>query len=131
MSYTPPPAVTTGQLATASDYNTYVKDNIIALHRFWTILDKSGTYAVTPADVNLRTIIQCTGTFVLSLPAANNASIEVPVNGLRIVNIGTGVITLTPTSPSTIIGAATFTVTIQYQSLEIIPDSATNDWRIF
>ena len=31
MAYNAPPPVTTGQLATASDYNTYVKDNIIAL----------------------------------------------------------------------------------------------------
>ena len=31
MSYSAPPAVTTGQLATASDHNTYTKDNIIAL----------------------------------------------------------------------------------------------------
>lgn len=31
MAYNAPPAVTTGQLATASDYNTYGKDNIIAL----------------------------------------------------------------------------------------------------
>ena len=31
MAYSVPPAVTTGQLATASDYNTFVKDNIIAL----------------------------------------------------------------------------------------------------
>ena len=31
MSYNAPPAVTTGQLATASDHNTYTKDNIIAL----------------------------------------------------------------------------------------------------
>lgn len=31
MAYNAPPAVTTGQLATASDHNTYTKDNIIAL----------------------------------------------------------------------------------------------------
>lgn len=32
MAYTDPPLVTTGQLATASDHNTYSRDNIIALH---------------------------------------------------------------------------------------------------
>lgn len=31
MPYSAPPSVTTGQLATASDHNTYTKDNIIAL----------------------------------------------------------------------------------------------------
>ena len=31
MAYNAPPSVTTGQLATASDHNTYSKDNIIAL----------------------------------------------------------------------------------------------------
>jgi hypothetical protein len=31
MAYNTPPPVTTGQLATASDYNTYIKDSIIAL----------------------------------------------------------------------------------------------------
>jgi len=130
MAYNTPPAVTTGQLATASDYNTYVKDNIISLHRFWTIVNKVALYTVVPADINLRTILQCSGTFVLTLPPANTGTIEVPVNGLRIVNTGTGTITLTP-SGGTIIGAATFIMTIQYQSLEIIPDAATNDWRIF
>lgn len=32
MAYNAPPSVTTGQLATASDHNTYSKDNIIAVH---------------------------------------------------------------------------------------------------
>jgi len=32
MAYNAPPLVTTGQLATASDYNTYVRDNIVAVH---------------------------------------------------------------------------------------------------
>lgn len=39
MAYSAPPAVTTGQLATASDHNTYTKDNIIAL--------RAGEIAVT------------------------------------------------------------------------------------
>lgn len=39
MAYSVPPAVTTGQLATASDHNTYTKDNIIAL--------RAGEIAVT------------------------------------------------------------------------------------
>jgi hypothetical protein len=96
----------------------------------WTLLPKSGTYTVTVSDVNGHTIVLCNGTFTLTLPAANDAGLDVPVHGLRVVNIGTGVITIAP-SAGTIIGEASFTLDLQYMSLELIPQATANDWRVF
>lgn len=44
MAYNTPPSVTTGQLATASDHNTYTKDNIIAL--------RNGEIAIASQDAD-------------------------------------------------------------------------------
>lgn len=103
---------------------------ISVLPATWTQLEKNGTYAVTVGDVNAKTIIICNGTFTLTLPAANNGGITVPVQGLRVVNVGTGVITVA-TAAGTIIGESTFTLDLQYESLEFIPNAAANDWRVF
>jgi hypothetical protein len=102
----------------------------ISLSQGWNYLAKNGAYTVTVGDVNNKTAIFCNGTFTLALPAANDGSLTIPNLGLRICNIGTGVITLAP-SAGTIIGAASFTLDIQYMSLEILPQAVANDWRIF
>lgn len=94
----------------------------------WTSLYKSGAYTVTVADINDKTAIFCTGTFSLELPAANDAGIDNPCNGLMIYNIGTGVITIDPTGANTILGAATFDLPIQYMSVMAMPDITNNDW---
>lgn len=96
----------------------------------WTLLPKSGTYTVTTTDVNGNTIILCNGTFTLTLPEANDVGILVPVHGLRIVNIGTGVITI-DTVGGTIIGEVSFELPLQYMSIEVVPQASPNDWRIF
>lgn len=97
----------------------------------WTLLPKIAAYTVTVGDVNGKTIVLCDGTFQLDLPAANNGGITVPVQGLRVVNIGTGVITIVPAS-GTIIGAASFEFDFgQWSSLEIVPRASDNNWMIF
>jgi hypothetical protein len=97
----------------------------------YTEVTKSALYTVTPTDINNKTCILCNGTFTLTLPAANNGSINTPPFGLRIINISTGVITLTPAS-GTILGAASYVFDFgQYSSGEIFPDTGNNDWKIF
>lgn len=96
----------------------------------WTQLVKVGVYTITVDEVNGKTIFYCNGTFTITLPAANNGLITTPVQGVRIVNIGTGVVTIA-TAAGTIIGAATFALDLQYMSLEVVPYPADNDWRVF
>jgi len=97
----------------------------------WTELFKTSNYTVTVTDINLKTVIFCTGTFTLSIPAANNGSLNNPYQGLRIVNLSTGIITITPAA-GTILGAASYSFNFgQYSSLEILPNATGNDWSIF
>jgi hypothetical protein len=118
-----------------ADATTYLRGDqtwqtITVAPATWTQLPKNGTYTVTVGDVNTKTIVICDGTFTLTLPAANNGGITVPVQGLRVVNIGTGVITVN-TAAGTIIGESTFLVNLQYMSLEFVPNAGANDWRVF
>lgn len=128
--------VPTARLGTGlADATTYLRGDqtwqvITVAPSTWTQLVKAGTYSVTVGDVNLKTIVICSGTFTLTLPAANDGGITVPVQGLRVVNVGTGTITVA-TAAGTIIGASTFTLDLQYESLEFIPNAADDDWRIF
>lgn len=102
----------------------------INLNQGWAILAKSGPYTIVVADVNNKTVIYCNGTFQLDLPAANDAGLTVPSTGIRIINIGTGVITVVPTS-GTIIGDASFELSLQWMSLEFFPQAVANNWSIF
>lgn len=97
----------------------------------YTVVSKNANYTVTTSDINSKTCIECNGTFTLSLPAANDAGISTPPFGLRVINVGTGVITISPAS-GTIIGALSYSFDFgQYSSIEFFPDSAATDWRIF
>lgn len=118
-----------------ADATTYLRGDqtwaaLVTATPKWTLLPKNGIYTVTVGDVNTNTVILCNGTFTLTLPAANNGALDVPGRGLRVVNIGTGIITVAPTS-GTIIGEASFSIPLQYMSLEFIPQASANDWRIF
>lgn len=118
-----------------ADATTYLRGDqswaaLVVATPKWTLLPKNGAYTVTVSDVNGNTIVICNGTFQLDIPSAANAGLDVPVRGLRIVNIGTGVITVVPAA-GTIIGAANFLLNLQYMSLELIPQASATDWRVF
>lgn len=118
-----------------ADATTYLRGDqtwaaLVVATPKWTLLPKNGAYTVTTTDVNGNTIVLCNGTFQLDIPSAANVSLDVPVRGLRVVNIGTGTITIVPAA-GTIIGQASFELPLQYMSIELIPQATATDWRIF
>jgi hypothetical protein len=71
MAYNAPPSVTTGQLATASDHNTYSKDNIIAL--------RAGEIALTSQAAG--DVITASSSTQLSRVAPGTAGMVLTSNG--------------------------------------------------
>jgi hypothetical protein len=75
MVWTTPTARTTGELITASIWNTDLKDDLLLLKTsigtdgfpLWTSITKAATYTWTTGDPNL---IYVSGTFTLSAPAS-------------------------------------------------------------
>jgi hypothetical protein len=65
-------------------------------------------------------IVLANGTFTVTLPAATTGNV------VDVKNVGTGVITVAPAS-GTIDGAATYPLSVQYQSITIVADG-TNWW---
>jgi len=82
---------------------------------------KTGTYTATTDDY----VIDCTsGTFTVNLPALLGRTGMV----LIIKNSGTGTITVDPNGAAVIDGAATYSLAVQYATIQIISDGT--DWKI-
>ena len=111
-------------------YKIVVKDSAAAIEYTWdqvylqsnsfSVVQKSGTYTATPDD---DIIICVSGTWTLSLQTV--ADFEHP---LDIVNVGTGTITIDPSSTQTIGGSATLTLA-PGQRIRIVPDTTSTTWR--
>lgn len=82
---------------------------------------KTSTYTASSAD---HTINCTSGTFTVNLPTASGITGRIYV----IKNSGTGVITVDGNSSETIDGAATYSLSVQYQSVTVQSDGA--NWII-
>jgi hypothetical protein len=82
---------------------------------------KTGTYTATTDDY----VIDCTsGTFTVTLPASSGRTGRI----LIIKNSGAGTITVDGNGAETIDGAATYSLAVQYATIQIISDGT--DWKI-
>lgn len=82
---------------------------------------KSSTYSITTLD----SVINCTsGTFTVTLPTA----IGVTGREYKIINSGTGVVTVATTSSQTIDGSTTASIPIHNMSLTVVSNGA--NWQI-
>jgi hypothetical protein len=82
---------------------------------------KTGAYTATNADY----VIDCTsGTFTVTLPASSGRTGRI----LIIKNSGAGTITVDGNGAETIDGAATYSLAVQYATIQIISDGT--NWKI-
>jgi hypothetical protein len=82
---------------------------------------KTGAYTATNDDY----VIDCTsGTFTVTLPASSGRTGRI----LIIKNSGAGTITVDGNASETIDGAATYSLAVQYATIQIISDGT--DWKI-
>jgi len=82
---------------------------------------KTGAYTATNDDY----VIDCTsGTFTVTLPASSGRTGRI----LIIKNSGAGTITVDGNGAETIDGAATYSLAVQYATIQIISDGT--DWKI-
>jgi hypothetical protein len=82
---------------------------------------KTGAYTATDADY----VIDCTsGTFTVTLPASSGRTGRI----LIIKNSGAGTITVDGNGAETIDGAATYSLAVQYATIQIISDGT--NWKI-
>jgi hypothetical protein len=82
---------------------------------------KTGAYTATNADY----VIDCTsGTFTVTLPASSGRTGRI----LIIKNSGAGVITVDGNASETIDGAATYSLAVQYATVQIMSDGT--NWKI-
>jgi hypothetical protein len=82
---------------------------------------KTGAYTATNADY----VIDCTfGTFTVTLPASSGRTGRI----LIIKNSGAGTITVDGNSSETIDGAATYAISVQYGTIQIMSDGT--NWKI-
>lgn len=77
----------------------------------------------------LCTMIEANGTFTVTLPAASTAT-NPGRNIIDIKNIGTGTITVARAGSDTIDGATSYSLSVQYQSITLIANTAGNGWLI-
>jgi hypothetical protein len=82
---------------------------------------KTGAYTATDADY----VIDCTsGTFTVTLPASSGRTGRI----LIIKNSGAGTITVDGNGAETIDGAATYSLAVQYATVQIMSDGT--NWKI-
>ena len=82
---------------------------------------KTGAYTATDADY----VIDCTsGTFTVTLPASSGRTGRI----LIIKNSGAGTITVDGNAAETIDGAATYAISVQYGTVQIMSDGT--NWKI-
>jgi hypothetical protein len=82
---------------------------------------KTGAYTATNDDY----VIDCTsGTFTVTLPASSGRTGRI----LIIKNSGAGTITVDGNASETIDGAATYAISVQYGTIQIISDGT--NWKI-
>jgi hypothetical protein len=82
---------------------------------------KTGAYTATDADY----VIDCTtGTFTVTLPASSGRTGRI----LIIKNSGAGTITVDGNAAETIDGAATYAISVQYGTIQIMSDGT--NWKI-
>ena len=82
---------------------------------------KTGAYTATDADY----VIDCTsGTFTVTLPASSGRTGRI----LIIKNSGAGTITVDGNAAETIDGAATYSLSVQYATIQIVSDGT--NWKI-
>jgi hypothetical protein len=82
---------------------------------------KTGAYTATDADY----VIDCTsGTFTVTLPASSGRTGRI----LIIKNSGAGTITVDGNASETIDGAATYSLSVQYATVQIMSDGT--NWKI-
>lgn len=111
-------------IGTASDNNIdklQVNGSISGTGMKQNYVTKTGTYTATTDDY----VIDCTsGTFTVNLPALVGRTGMV----LIIKNSGAGTITVDPNGAAVIDGAATYSLSVQYSTIQIISDGT--DWKI-
>jgi hypothetical protein len=96
MPYNAPPVVTTGQLALASDWNTYIKDNIIELRGGGVAIASQAAgdivYASSATQLarlaNAYGVVKCTGSGGVSIGPASNLRCDQESAGRCVLPVG-------------------------------------------
>lgn len=84
------------------------------------------TQTTTYTLQNTDDVILANGTFTITLQSVSGATIK----PYRIKNIGSGTITIARAGADTIDGGTSYTISLQYASIELIPDGS-GAWYIF
>lgn len=111
-------------IGTTTDNNTdklQVNGSISATGMKQNYVTKTGAYTASDADY----VIDCTsGTFTVTLPASSGRTGRI----LIIKNSGAGTITVDGNASETIDGAATYSLSVQYATVQIMCDGT--NWKI-
>ena len=98
----------------------YADGTIRSLSGGKSVVSKTGTYTITASD----DIIDCNGTFTVTLPTA----VGISGTSYTITNTGTGTITVDGDGTETIIGELTQPLTAQWDSMTVYSNGTS--WRI-
>lgn len=89
-----------------------------------TVTAQSGNYSAALCD-----LVEMTGTFTVTLPAASTATAGAR-NVIDVKNIGSGTVTVARAGSDTIDGATSYSLTTQYQSVTLVANAAGNGWLV-
>jgi hypothetical protein len=88
---------------------------------------KTGTYTITLAD----SLVNGSGTFTFTLPAISTINAQpAGAKTYKIVNTGTGIITVASVTGETIGGDASRTINAQNEFIIITANSVDTDWKV-